>query len=98
MAQESIFQARLFDAVACGTRMVSDYVEGVEELFQGAVKTWRTAEEFAYLCSPKGYKEFPSDDEMLRIAQYVQTEHSFDQRADVIVDAALNTRRNNTRQ
>jgi hypothetical protein len=87
MAQEGIFQARLFDAVASGARVVSDYVEGVEELFRGAVKTWKTADEFAYLCSAEGRSKFPSDEEMASIAKYVQETHSFDCRAGALMDA-----------
>lgn len=88
MAAEGFIQNRLFDAVACGARVVSDYVEGVDELFFGAVQTFRTPGEFAHLCSEAGGAKYPSDADMLAIAAKVRSEHSFQARARELAVAA----------
>jgi GT2 family glycosyltransferase len=79
MAAEGFVQNRVFDAVASGARVVSDAVEGIEELFSGAVRTYGSSDELAYLCGARS--EFPDDGEMRKIAAHVRAHHSFDARA-----------------
>jgi glycosyltransferase involved in cell wall biosynthesis len=81
MADEGFVQNRLFDAVASGARVVSDRVDGVEELFSGAVQTYQSAQELAYLCSEESDAAFPDDAELRKIAAQVREYHSFDARA-----------------
>lgn len=81
MAQEGFVQNRLFDAVASGARVVSDAVDGVEELFSGAVRTYRTTDELAHLCGAESDLVFPADAELRKIAAGVRRHHSFDARA-----------------
>lgn len=47
MRERGFVANRLFDAVASGAAVVSDDVPGVEELFGGAVRTYRDAEDLA---------------------------------------------------
>lgn len=98
MAEEGFIQNRVFDAVACGSRVISDFVPGIEEKFGGAVRVYRDSEELRYLCSEAANKEFPSDEELLGLAEKCRLEHSFDQRVKVIkadVEQILETRRKN---
>lgn len=84
MADQGFIQNRVFDAVATGSRVVSDRVQGVEELFGGAVRVYETPEELAYLLSSDSDGEFPEPDELRRIAGRVRGEHSFTARAQVM--------------
>jgi glycosyltransferase involved in cell wall biosynthesis len=82
MAANGFISNRLFDAVACGTRVVSDAIEGLEDLFHGAVQVYQSPEHLAWLCSEEGLREaFPSDAEMDEIAREVAERHSFEARA-----------------
>lgn len=85
MARHGFVQNRVFDAVASGARVVSDPVEGIEELFYGAVRTFRTPQELALLCADGA--EFPDDLAMADIAGRVRREHSFHARADRLIAA-----------
>ncbi len=81
MADEGFVQNRLFDAVASGTRVVSDPVYGIDELFSGAVQVYRSPQELAYLCSAESESVYPDDTELGKIAAHVRGHHSFDARA-----------------
>jgi GT2 family glycosyltransferase len=92
MRRRGFVSNRLFDAVASGARVISDPVAGVDELFQGAVRTYADLDELrAILDSPDDY--FPAPDERRAIAERVVREHSFDARARQLLDAALELRR-----
>jgi spore maturation protein CgeB len=92
MAREGFMPNRLFDAVACGARVVTDEVGDDVHVFDGAVQVYRDVADLALLCSPAGRDRFPDDSEMRRIAGDVAREHSFDARARVLLDAALRLR------
>ena len=79
---------RVFDAAACGARVVSDRVEGMEEMFGGLVRSFSGSAELVELVrgAPAG---FPDDTERRRIGEQVGREHSFDQRARTLLDAVL---------
>jgi spore maturation protein CgeB len=78
---------RLFDAAACGTRVLSDHIDGLDELFGGLVKTYKNYEEFSRLVtSPSAW---PSDSERKRLASIVAKEHSFEARAKALIAASL---------
>ncbi|WP_170963599.1 glycosyltransferase [Cellulosimicrobium cellulans] len=87
MAAEGFIQNRVFDAVASGTRVVSDPVEGLDSLFGGAVRTYASAEDLVRLCTSDA--DFATPAEMAMIAERVRRDHSFDRRATKLVDAAL---------
>jgi O-antigen biosynthesis protein len=96
MARHGFLNNRLFDAVASGARVVSDHVEGAEELFKGAVKTYRTVDELAWLCSDEGRASFPAVEERRHIADLVRSEHNFHKRAEQLLAAALEARQETT--
>lgn len=87
MAREGFYSNRLFDAVASGGRVVSDYVEGSAELFEGAVQTYRAPSELAMLCAPDKRGWWGTSEEIVARAIRLGQVHSFDQRAKELVQA-----------
>jgi O-antigen biosynthesis protein len=92
MAAEGFVSNRLFDAVACGARVVSDQVAGLDELFSGMVQVYRSVDDLRRLCGPEGREIFPDDETRRTIAKRVAAEHSFDARARQLLDAAISVR------
>ena len=88
MREQGFVSNRLFDAAACGARVISDYVEGVHDLFGGLVRAYRTRDELVELVR-EGPSGFPPDGERREIAQRVCRDHSFAARARTLVDAVL---------
>jgi spore maturation protein CgeB len=91
MRTEGFVSNRLFDAAAAGARVVSDHIDGVEDLFGGLVRTYRTAQELVALVrqAPDGY---PAEPQRSQIARRVGREHSFDARAATLLEDALKLR------
>lgn len=80
---------RLFDAVACGARVLSDSIQGADELFGGSVRFCASPADAEQLLREPFDSNWPSLDERLATAQRVRAEHSFDQRARVLLDHAI---------
>ncbi len=91
MAKEGFINNRVFEAVAAGARVISDKVEGIEELFGGAVRTYSTLEELEHLWRDRD-RLFPSARDRRRIAARVQRDHSFRARARRLVALADDVR------
>lgn len=85
MAAQGFVNNRLFDAVASGARVVSDHVEGIDQLFADSVRTYSSVAELAALCSPSGLASFPSAAERISRAERVRREHSFRARAEQLL-------------
>ncbi|MDD1477215.1 glycosyltransferase [Arthrobacter sp. H16F315] len=85
MAEMGFIQNRIFDAVACGTPVVSDPVTGLGEVFGSMVQVYESVSELAWLCSPEGLSAFGTAEERARQAQEVTEKHSFDARAATLV-------------
>lgn len=88
MAAWGFINNRLFDAVASGARVVSDYVEGIDELFQGAVQTYQSVADLTALDKSVA-GAFPGDDDRRRIADAIIRDHSFEKRAEVFMEAVF---------
>lgn len=86
MAQWGFVNNRTFDAVAAGTPVISDYVEGLE-MFDGAVVSCADAETMAKLLQDRSWQ--PSPDRMAEISSRVRLEHSFIARANTLLDDVL---------
>ena len=88
MREQGFYSNRLFDAAACGARIVSDRIPGLEELFGGLARTFADAGELVALvrAAPAG---FPDDARRAELAKLVAAEHSFDARARTLLDEAL---------
>jgi hypothetical protein len=89
MAKHGFLSNRLFDAVAAGARVVSDDADGLKEVFGESVAAYRTPIELTELCSEANRNMWGSQDEITKRANQVGIEHSFDQRAKALVQAAL---------
>ena len=87
MRRDSFASNRLFDAAACGARILSDRIEGLE-IFSGLVLPFDNEHELARLVQPP-YEAFPDDAARRVIAERVMVEHSFDKRAETLVDDAV---------
>jgi Glycosyl transferases group 1 len=77
---------RLFDVLACGTPLISDPVEGVDELFDGAVLEYHTPDELRalvdnVLADPDGARRRSE-----RGRKVVLANHTFDHRARQLLD------------
>jgi O-antigen biosynthesis protein len=86
MAAAGFVSNRVFDAVAAGARVVSDQVEGIEELFGGSVQVYKDSAHLARLVADD---PFPDVARRVEIANSVRREHSFDHRAEQLLDAVL---------
>ena len=88
MRRDSFASNRLFDAAACGARILTDRIDGIEETFGGLVVPFDNEHELARLVTPP-YDAFPDNATRREIATRVVAEHSFDQRAETLVDDAV---------
>lgn len=88
MRRDSFASNRLFDAAACGARILSDRIDGLEETFSGLVLPFDNEHELARLVAPP-YDAFPDNETRRRIATRIIAEHSFDKRAETLIDDAV---------
>nr|WP_231705193.1 glycosyltransferase [Arthrobacter gengyunqii] len=85
MAEQGFIQNRIFDAVACGTPVVSDEVTGLHDVFGSMVQVYKSVDELRWLCSPDGLSAFGTAEERFIQAQEVGKLHSFDARAEELL-------------
>lgn len=88
MRREGFIAMRPFDAVAVGGRVISEAVDGIEEIFEGAVVAYRDAAHLVELLQTDAADLFPTDEQMAEISARIRREHSFDARAEVLDSAA----------
>jgi spore maturation protein CgeB len=88
MRRDGFVSNRLFDAAACAARVLSDDVAGAAELFGGLVRTFTHPDEIGRLLTDVG-TGWPAYDERVRLAERVVREHSFDRRAETLLDAVV---------
>lgn len=88
MRRDSFASNRLFDAAACGARILSDRIDGLEETFSGLVLPFDNEHELARLVAPP-YDAFPDNETRRQIAMRIIAEHSFDKRAETLIDDAV---------
>ena len=88
MRRDSFASNRLFDAAACGARILSDRIDGLEETFSGLVLPFDNEHELARLVQPP-YDAFPDNAARREIATRIIAEHSFDKRAETLIDDAV---------
>ncbi len=81
---------RLMDAAASGARVASDEIPGLDltALFGGLVQTWTDEHDLARIVRDRDAL-FPSGDDRVRAAERVAADHSFDARAEVLLDQAV---------
>ncbi len=88
MRRDSFASNRLFDAAACGARILSDRIDGLEEAFSGLVVPFDNEHDLARLVR-RPYDAFPDNATRRVIAQRIISEHSFDRRAQTLIDDAV---------
>jgi glycosyltransferase involved in cell wall biosynthesis len=72
---------RLFDVLACSTPVISDHVDGVDELFDGAVLEYRTPAELQALVDDVLTDRTRAQQRAERGRKIVLANHTFDHRA-----------------
>ncbi len=87
MAAEGFLSNRLFDAAACGSRVLSDDAAGLSEVFGDAVRTYTDASSLKRALDG-GPASFPDRATRLALAQRIARDHSFDARALVLIERA----------
>jgi len=92
MQRHGFIGNRLFDVVAAGGRAISDRVDGIDELFGGAVATYDSIPELIEMLSSDLDAIFPSGPALDVAGARIRAEHSFDARARTLLDAALRLR------
>lgn len=92
MAEFGFLSNRLFDAAATGTRIISDPVPGIRETFGDQVQTYTDVDDLRSLLDARS-GAWPTDTELVALAERVIAQHSFDRRAGTLIDDALAIRR-----
>jgi hypothetical protein len=71
-------------------RVITDDIPGLETLFGSSVRSYRDTDDLRGLLFDGS--RWPSEEELLRNAHRVATEHSFDRRAQRLLDDVLRMR------
>lgn len=88
MRRDSFLSNRLFDAAACGARIATDEVSGLDETFGALVQPFADEHDLARLVRPP-YAAFPDNETRRELAKRIIAEHTFDQRAATLVEDAV---------
>ena len=90
MAENGFISNRLFDAVASGAKIVSDFVPGSKEIFKSSVVEYKNKNELSKLLNSNLSKQFGSVEELRSIASEIHHNHNFEKRAETLI---LNVRK-----
>lgn len=85
MAEMGFIQNRIFDAVACGVPVISDHVEGIDDLFGSLVQVYNDVDHLRFLASDAAESTFGTAEERLAQARQILRDHSFTSRAKTLV-------------
>lgn len=91
MRREGFWSNRLFDVAASGGRVLSDHIDGTDEIFGPSVVTWRSPEHLTELLGTPVSELFPDDATIRQNALRIGAAHSFDARAARLVEVAVQT-------
>jgi glycosyltransferase involved in cell wall biosynthesis len=92
MASEGFLSNRLFDAAACGSRILTDEATGLADVFGDAVRTYVDAGSLVAALSGDREERFPHREDRLALAARIAREHSFDARAAVLLERSQELR------
>ena len=92
MAEAGFLSNRLFDAVATGSRVLSDQAVGLSEVFGSAVVTFADEQDLVHVLEQPIDEVFPDRAQRLQHAARIAREHSFDARAAILVDRAIRSK------
>lgn len=85
MAGMGFIQNRIFDAVACGTPVITDSVTGLGDVFGSLVQEYADVDHLRYLASPSADGVFGSKEEREAQAADILAHHSFGARAEQLI-------------
>jgi len=90
MAELGFISNRIFDAAACGACIVTDYVDGIEQIFHDTIPVYSDIDNFKAIISellknPKKRSEIGE-----KLFQQVNLNHTFDKRAGEILNLIKN--------
>lgn len=88
MAVDGFLSNRLFDAVASGTRVLSDRAAGIEDVFGDSVVVFDDEQHLGRLLDRPIDEVFPSNAARRVAAEQVARKHSFDDRAATLIERA----------
>lgn len=92
MKREGFIAMRPFDVVAAGGRVISEYVEGIDEVFGDAVPVFHDARELVDLLRRDPSEVFPDDQRLREASERIRRDHSFDARA-ALLDSDVRSQR-----
>jgi hypothetical protein len=92
MAAEGFLSNRLFDAAACGSRILTDAATGLADVFGDGVRTYTDGPTLVAALSGDRDASFPDRQARLDLAARVSRDHSFDARAAVLIERAQELR------
>jgi len=85
MAKNGFISNRLFDAVASGARVISDFVPGSKEIFESSLIEYKTTSDLVDKLKTVSIEEFGTQNQIDSNAKRIQSEHNFDQRAQELL-------------
>jgi len=88
MRRDGFLSNRLFDAAACGARILTDPIAGVTDVLGALVREFTDASDLVRIVRQRE-SLYPPATQRLELAAHVVAEHSFDARARVLVDDAI---------
>lgn len=90
MRHQGFLSNRLFDAAASGARIITDDVSGLREVFGSSVQVVQGSGELRRVFMTDDLDTiFGDDSERRAMAAHIGREHSFEARAQVLIDAAM---------
>lgn len=89
MREAGFISNRLFDIVAAGGRAISDSVEGISDIFGGAVHEFSDTSDLIRVLSGDIDELFPTETEIATAREQIRRNHTFDARARTLLDAAM---------
>jgi hypothetical protein len=93
MGKRGFYSNRLFDAVASGARVLSDDVVGLQQFFEGAVKTYSDSSELRAICADENLCSWGTDDQIRIRAITFGERNSFEIRAQEMIRAVHQLRK-----
>lgn len=93
MRKRGFYSNRLFDAVASGARVLSDDVFGLEQFFEGAVKSYADSTDLHAICADENLGSWGTDDQIRDRSIAFGERHSFESRAQEMIQAVHQLRK-----
>jgi tetratricopeptide (TPR) repeat protein/GT2 family glycosyltransferase/spore maturation protein CgeB len=82
MRQKGFISNRLFDAAACGATIVSDKIDGLEEVFGDKIATYEGAKDLASVVNNCLSRRDVNRQSRLELAEFIRKYHTFEARVD----------------